>query len=372
MVDGTDLEAAVRAGVVPGEVADKLRNFAAERRGASGASEESFGFARGLADIMTAIGTLLLLGAAILFLGLVPFAPIVLAPIAWALAERFTRRRRLMLTSIVLFAIYALAVALTLVAVAMVMPEAGRPPSTDPAMMRVPTMLSPLQSLVVATGCAWACAAWWFRFRLPIAVAACVMACVNILTHVMRLAIPEAPAGLVSVHLLLVGIGIFLMAMWWDMSDIRRETRRSDVAFWLHAMAGFQIAGASFRLIFGVTGNAAGWDRLFSFTALPPQAGGAVLAVLAFAAFCLLALAIDRRSLLISSLAFVIPATARLTGLSDMPGILIAAMLIGALLLGLSSFWNPLRAAIVERLPTAVRAQLPRTAVVNRGPRPVR
>jgi hypothetical protein len=272
----------------------------------------------------------------------------------------------------VLFAIFALAIALTLTAVAMLMPEPGRMPSADPGMMRVPTMLSPLQSLIVATGCAWACAAWWFRFRLPIAVAAGVMAAVNLLTHVMRMAIPAAPAGLVSMHLLLVGIGIFLAAMWWDMSDIRRETRRSDVAFWLHAMAGYQIAGASFRLIFGVAGNPAGWDRLFAFATLPPQAGGAVLALLAFGAFCLLALAVDRRSLLMSSLAFAIPATARLTGLSGAGGILIAVMLAGALLLALSSFWTRLRAAILAPLPATIRAQLPRTAIASHGARPVR
>jgi len=371
MVDGTDLEAAVRAGIIPAADADKLRNFSAQRRGSPAAGEERFGFAGGLADIMTAIGTLLLLGAAILFLGGVPFAPAILAPIAWALAEHFTRKRRLTLTSIVLFAVFVLAVALALVAVAMTIPGPGHLQTIVPGKPPV-LVLSPVQSLVVAAGCAGACAAWWFRFHLPIAVAAGVMASVNLLTHVMMLIVPAAPAGLVSVHLLLVGLLIFLAAMWWDMSDIRRETRRSDVAFWLHAMAGFQIAGASFRLIFGVAGNPAGWERLFSFTALPPQAGGAILALLAFVAFCMLALAIDRRSLLMSSLIFVIPATARLTGMPDMVGLLLAVMLAGALLLALSSFWTRLRTLILDRLPTTIRAQLPRTAIVNHGPRPVR
>ena len=371
MVDGTDLEAAVRAGIIPAADADKLRNFSAERRGAPAAGEERFGFAGGLADIMTAIGILLLLGAAILFLGGVPFAPAILAPVAWALAEHFTRRRKLTLTSIALFAIFVLAVALTLLAVAMTIPGPGHFQTIVPGKPAV-LVLPPLQSLVVAAGCAGACAAWWFRFRLPIAVAAGVMASANLLTHVMRMTIPEAPAGLVSVYLLLVGILMFLAAMWWDMSDIRRETRRSDVAFWLHAMAGYQIAGASFRLIFGVAGNPSGWDRLFSFTALPPQAGGAIFALLAFGAFCLLALAIDRRSLLMSSLVFVIPATSRLTGLPDMAGLLLAVMLAGALLLALSSFWTRLRIMVLARIPATVRAQLPRTAISSHGARPVR
>jgi hypothetical protein len=371
MVDSTDLEAAVRAGIVPANVAASLRNFAAGRRASPAAGEERFDFAGGLADIMTAIGLFLLLGAAILFLGQVPFAPAILAPIAWALAEHFTRRRRLTLTSILLFAIFALSVCLTLLPVAMMLVEPGQFVPLDHG-LHTPASLPPLQSLVVAAGAAGSCAAWWFRFRLPIAVAACVMASANILTHVMRMAIPAAPAGFVSIHLLLVGILIFLMAMWWDMSDIRRETRRSDVAFWLHAMAGYQIAGSSFRLIFGVAGDPVGWDRLLAFAPLPPQAGGAVLAVLAFPAFCMLALAIDRRSLLMSSLAFVIPATSRLTGLSNMSGLLIALMLIGAVLLGLSSFWTRLRAMILARLPVGIRAQLPRTAIVNHGSRPVR
>ena len=371
MVDGTDLEAAVRAGIVPADVADGLRNFAAQRRGSPAAGEERFGLAGGLADVMTAIGIFLLLGAAIALLGQIPFAPAILAPVAWALAEHFTRKRRLTLTSILLFAIFALAVCMSLLPVAMMLAEPGQFVALDHG-LHTPATLSPLQSLVVAAGAAGSCAAWWFRFRLPIAVAGCVMALVNILTHVMRIAIPDAPAGFVSVHLLLVGIFIFLAAMWWDMSDIRRETRRSDVAFWLHAMAGYQIAGASFRLIFGVAGDPVGWDRLLAFTALPPQAGGAILALLAFAAFCMLALAVDRRSLLMSSLAFVVPATARLTGLSGAGAMLVAVMAVGAVLLALSSFWTRLRALILARLPATVRAQLPRTALVNHGSRPVK
>ncbi len=371
MVDSSDLDAAVRAGIVPAAVADSLRNFAAERRGAPAAGEERFGLAGGLADIMTALGILLLLGAAMAFLGQIPFAPAVLAPVAWALAEHLTRRRRLILTSIILFAIFALAVCLALLPVAMILAEPVGLIPIDHG-LRVPAALSPLQSLVVAAGAAGACAAWWFRFRLPIAFAACVMALVNLLTHVMRMTIPDAPAGFVGIHLLLVGILIFLVAMWWDMSDIRRETRRSDVAFWLHVMAGYQIAGASFRLIFGVAGDPAGWDRLLAFTTLPPQAGAALLGLLAFAAFCLLALAVDRRSLLMSSLAFVVPAAARLTGVPAAGGLLIALMLAGALLLALSSLWTRLRAAILARLPSAIRAQLPRTAIVSHGSRPVR
>ena len=48
---------------------------------------------------------------------------------------------------------------------------------------------------------------------------------------------------------LLLGVGVFLFAMWWDASDRARLTRRSDVAFWLHLLAAPMIAHPIFTLI---------------------------------------------------------------------------------------------------------------------------
>jgi hypothetical protein len=46
---------------------------------------------------------------------------------------------------------------------------------------------------------------------------------------------------------LVLGIGTFLFAMWWDSSDRARLTRRADVAFWLHLLAAPMIVHPSSR-----------------------------------------------------------------------------------------------------------------------------
>ena len=58
---------------------------------------------------------------------------------------------------------------------------------------------------------------------------------------------------------LVLGIGVFLFAMWWDSSDPRRETRRSDVAFWLHLLSAPLIVHPIFSLLGLTEGTATTW-----------------------------------------------------------------------------------------------------------------
>ena len=48
------------------------------------------------------------------------------------------------------------------------------------------------------------------------------------------------------------GLAVFAFAMRWDTSDRARETRRSDVAFWLHLLAAPMIAHPLFHWL-GIT-----------------------------------------------------------------------------------------------------------------------
>ena len=59
----------------------------------------------------------------------------------------------------------------------------------------------------------------------------------------------ESAKNLILGFVLLLGIGMFLFAMWWDASDRARLTRRSDVAFWLHLLAAPMIAHPIFTLL---------------------------------------------------------------------------------------------------------------------------
>jgi hypothetical protein len=73
------------------------------------------------------------------------------------------------------------------------------------------------------------------------------------------------------------------------------------------------------------------------------------------------ALAIDRRAMLVSALAYVLFA---LNELFEQFGavslnIALTALVIGSALLLLSAFWHQARAAVVTRLPGGVRGHLP-------------
>jgi hypothetical protein len=85
------------------------------------------------------------------------------------------------------------------------------------------------------------------------------------------------------------------------------------------------------------------------------------------------AVAIDRRALLVSALAYVLFALQQLFsqfGAVEL-NVALTALVIGSALLLLSAFWHQTRAAIVRPLPESLRDRLPlvdRTAVVATQP----
>src|SRR5205823_1489977 len=152
---------------------------------------------------------------------------------------------------------------------------------------------------------------------------------------------------------LLLGIGMFLFAMWWDASDRARITRRSDVAFWLHLLAAPMIAHPIFALL-GLNRGTVG-------------VGEGLLVVGLYVLFGLTALAVDRRALLVSALAYVLYALTELFkqfGAVEL-NIALTALVIGSALLLLSAYWHQARGAIVRPLPESLRQKLP---IVDRVP----
>jgi hypothetical protein len=144
--------------------------------------------------------------------------------------------------------------------------------------------------------------------------------------------------------------------MWWDSSDRARVTRRSDVAFWLHLLAAPMIVHPIFTLLGLNDGNA--------------TMGEGVVVIALYVALGLTALAIDRRALLVSALAYVLWALAELFrqfGAVEL-NVALTALVIGSALLLLSAFWHQARAAIVRPLPNGLKERLPildRPAVVT-------
>ena len=97
-------------------------------------------------------------------------------------------------------------------------------------------------------------------------------------------------------------------------------------------------------------------------------AGAAAGVLVIYVAMALVALAVDRRALLVSALAYVLIA---LTWLFDEFGavelsVALTALVIGSALLTLSAFWTPIRSALVEKLPGALQARLPLPGAVRK------
>ena len=89
--------------------------------------------------------------------------------------------------------------------------------------------------------------------------------------------------------------------------------------------------------------------------------GAAVAVVAVYIAFGCVALAIDRRALLVSALAYVLFALAFLFnefGAVEL-SFALTAFVLGSALLSLSAFWQPIRASLVGVLPESWQAKLP-------------
>ena len=190
----------------------------------------------------------------------------------WLAARYFTEKRRLMLTSFVLFAVWAVSCAAASLALGLV--ASG----LNPLNLLGQTEAPALTYVLVAAVATIACYAWWRRFQLPIAYAAFAVALVNGVVNLLKALLPNLPSFGVDLVAAVVGPVLFGWAMWWDMSDVRRETVRSDVAFWLQIAAGFQIVKGAMTLLLGVKNDSASWGRMFQQIADPSH--GQAIAVL--------------------------------------------------------------------------------------------
>ncbi|WP_423142257.1 hypothetical protein ACOYW6_02580 [Parablastomonas sp. CN1-191] len=342
MYSQADIESAVAAGVLSRDAAEGLHAHALGLRQAPVADEEHFRLLSGFNDIFVTIAALLMLGAcAGIGAAVAPgVAGLLVAGAAWGMAEYFTRQRRMALPSIVLMLAFVggvIAVPINILA------ESQMDPSNR-------------TGALIGAGIAilGAAAAWihWRRFMVPITVAAgAAAAAATVVALIIAAVAPATGDGAERVLLPLVfaaGIAVFALAMRWDISDRARETRRSDVAFWLHLLAAPMIAHPLFNWL-GVTDGA-------NVTVL--SAAG-VLAI--YALLGLVALAVDRRALLVSALAYVLISMTwlfRQFGMVEL-NFAITGLVIGSALLMLSAFWSTIRAAIVTQLPVGVQARLP-------------
>lgn len=155
------------------------------------------------------------------------------------------------------------------------------------------------------------------------------------------------------------------------MSDIFRQTRRSDVAFWLHLFSGFAIANVTLYLAVGLDPSAGVPYPLFRSTLLSLDLGQAVLVLSLFILFGAIGLLVNRRALMMSSLLFVVMALGVLFGGGQGSLPILGALALGTIILVTGAFWTPLRRLLLASLPPLLVAQLPRMDVRKPRPRPV-
>lgn len=387
MYSDEDLNSAVAAGALSAEAAANFRAHMSRLRHLPHASEEDFRLLNSFNDIFVSIGIVILLVAlgaigqalAGVIAPLPPYpvevftangglpvpssdpaleawrtaqtmhqgvgvmlAGLFVAAAAWPLAEFFTRKRRMALPSILLLLAFVGGVfAIGVGGVMLVVTESNENDTLGAVLVA--------GAALAAAGAAWL---HWRRFMVPITVAAGSAAIAGTVLALLTAAIgPDNIGEKVMLTLVLVaGLAVFAFAMRWDMSDRARTTRRSDVAFWLHLTAAPMIAHPVFALL-GVTDG----DN--------PGMGAAFGVIGVYIAFGLVALATDRRALLVSALIYVLFA---LTFLFQEFGAVelnfaLTALVIGSALLSLSAFWQPIRRAVVTLLPPGLQAMLPAT-----------
>lgn len=357
MYSESDLQSAVAAGAISADAADALRAHVAATQHSPAVDEEHFRLVTGFNDVFVSIACLLVIFAAAATGGAL-LGGLFVAAASWAMAEFFTRKRRMALPSIILLLAFAigLGVAASSLAGHFFPPhevsEVSRWNGQDHVWQR--SLRHPWESaaMAFAAGLAAAIGSFfhWRRFHVPITIAAGTGAGVLLLMSTLaawtnqtlgsdRLILPAA---------FLCGLGVFAFAMRWDLSDRARKTQRSDVAFWLHLLAAPLIAHPLFHWM-GVTGGAE----------IGPATALGVLAI--YGLFAVVALAVDRRALLVSALLYVLIAMAQLFrsyGAVEL-NVALTALLIGSGLLMLSAFWAAIRRAVLGILPAGWRERLP-------------
>lgn len=354
--DADDIDAAVTAGVFDAAQAARFSAFLAARRGATGhADEEALRFVTSFNDIFVTLGIGLVMGPVLYFLtdGPAWLAGVFLAGLSWALAEIFTRRRRMAFPSIVLLIAFAVsAFAATGASL--------RAFEFEPTADRDPSLRIAGAALLTAT----LVSLHWLRFRVPITVAVGVAALCVLALALVAAVLPEGLDRRLDLVVFALGLLVFALAMRFDMSDLARVTRSTDIAFWLHLLAAPMIVHGALSILLG-----GGAISILGFLGLgdPRGAIGAAqsaapwtLAIIA--ALSVVALVVDRRALLVSGLT---SAGVALHALITEAGLFrgetpVTVLGLGLIVLVLSVAWQPLRAIALAPLPEALRRCVPR------------
>ncbi len=341
MISKDDLRAAVGSGLLSEAQAASLSALADSRRGARenlSENDEPFELFRGFNEVFIIVGLLILTFGWVTTMGVSiavnPTNPqsqvltwaVVGAAILWVFSEYFIRRRRMIGPAITLATLFAANATLGLTAhfshVFMVVQE-------DFTSLLVPVGLTTV-----------AVALYWFRFRVPFAMALIALGAMAfaLIAGATRAGSPSSLSELFLLSAdgtfawitLAVGLVIFIIAMMFDMSDPHRVTLRSSQGFWLHVIAAPALVN-TISLTLLKEGSASGNLILFAILVL----------------FAIVAIIIDRRSFLIAAIGYCVTLSVTVF---DSTSAAWTVLILGFLLVFMGAFWAPIRATILRPL----------------------
>ena len=333
MYTDEDLNRAVDDGIFTALAVEQFRDGVSTSKNTSLVDEENFRLVSGFNDIFVVIASMLLLFSSLWALNQIDMrlSLLVFVVLSWGLAEFFVIRRKLALPAIVFLLAFVGGVFALVLSFFNYFEQSG--------------MVS--QSLLLATACS-ALGAYlhWRRFAVPITIAACTVALVGFVLALFLHFFPEQKDWFLSV-ICICGLLTFLFAMYWDSSDVKRITRRSDVAFWLHLLS----APLIIHPVFSWLGILDGGESV----------GSMVVVIFLYGVITLISLTIDRRAFMVSSLMYVIYAISNLLEAYNIvgQGFAVTGVILGASLLFLTAFWHSARAKMLLALPVSIVKYVP-------------
>jgi hypothetical protein len=330
MLTRADLDEAVKAGIITEQQSIQLQGLPAQRRDirrGHATRDERFVFMKNFNEFFIALGIVLFGSGLWAAASTLPYSfvvfPVVFIAVMWALAEYLTLRLKLTLPSIVIAAFMV-----------------GIIPAFIFAYFGEGTLLiSSVSALVVAL-------LFYLRFRLPFALLLLAGGSVATLYALFTAFVGEPTQSAMYGLFFFSGLAALTAALWYDMSDRERLTRRSECAFWLTLIAAPLIVHPIVGLIAS--------DGEMSI-----QASLTTIVVVAF--FALIALIIDRRAFLVSSLVYLGGAIAyaltSLGGAQNAAWITLLLLGAGVVLLGVG--WQRARRTVMQFVPAYFAEQLP-------------
>ncbi|MER9160026.1 hypothetical protein [Mesorhizobium sp. M0715] len=382
MISAETLDKAIAKGLISQTLRDQLEAMeravalAPEaRRADDEGDEENLRLVGGGNDLFVTVGTVLLsAGFFFVLTTLLPGQTFwiagILAVFAWGLAEIVTRQHRMKLSSSVLALIFMAAI-LAALALQVEASFGIRKPETIWQLLALRQTASQAGYLFLGGGII-AAAIYFWRFRVPI-IAGAIAIAFTLLAFLQTAIIlydsvtagAIAPPRIEDVPELLraalympliCGLIVFATGVAFDIYDRDRRKIWSDCAFWLHVVSAPMLVHPLFIM-------ATGQNVVFGHIA--PDANATIMLTVLILGFLYVALAIDRRSLLVPTLAYfgslgiyyLVNSASDSTGI---PPFALILVVVGALIILFGAGWQRIRRIVVKpTLPAAVIRRLP-------------